>query len=254
MNSPIRLILLLFMGLCNYNASCAILNDSIVAVLADWNKGEKHLFNYLQYRYRIIGVDTIIECEYSRNFTIEVNDSTQHLYSLVYKRTVMPEYDDSIVIDEFPLRLMTNHNGALVKVLNWDSYLAWRNNDIEATSDALFPYVSLLSFNGKRLKLNNLYCGNSKEDGSNWGYSSEIVSESKMIATRDFEQTGEYELVTINTTTTYQNIDQSPIPVFDNFMQIIDSENGWAIATYFERKRYENEFEVVNGWNIKLLD
>lgn len=190
---PIIIVLFIVLLLYN-NAQCAILDDSTIIVLAKWNKHERHLFRYSEFQYEVKNGDTIKHGGFSRDFTIEVDDSTEHLFSLCYEREKLPLINDSIVLDEKPLRLMTNRNGALIKVLNWDSYLDWRNNDVEKTSDALFPFVSLLSFNGKRLKLNNLYCGNSKEDGSNWGYSSEIVSESKMMATRDFEQTGELSL------------------------------------------------------------
>lgn len=250
----IKIILIFIVIFFGNTIHAAILNDSIVVVLADWNKKEKHLFRYTQYEYKIVDGDTIETNSFYRDFYVEVSDSTQHLYSLKYSRVQMPTKCDSIPLDEFPLQLMTNRNGALIKVLNWDSYLQWRNNDVEITSNDIYPYVSILSFNGKRLNLKHRYNGSQKVNGVKFGCSEPIVSKSEMIIGRDFEKTGEYELITIKTTTTYYKSEDSPIPVVDNFMQMIDSENGWALATYFERNKKERNIETVNAWNIKLLD
>lgn len=250
-------ILLLFSGvtLCFNVAHGAMINDSTVVVLAKWSKNEKHLMRYSQYEYELHGNDTIFNSVFSRDFTIVVDDSTTHLYSLSCCRKNKPTVSDSIVLDEFPLRLMTNHSGALIKVLNWDAYLAWRDNDAENTSDALFPYVSLLSFNGKRLRLNHKYMGTQVVPGYEVALPDSVVSQSQMIATQDFKYSGDYGLITVNTVTTYSvGTENRPIDLFDKFTQVVDSEHGWAIATYSSRHDKRGQYEKVTGWNIKLLD
>ena len=239
---------------CNL-AHSAILNDSTVVVLANWSKNECHKLSYSQNQYKICGKDTIKDKSIRRNFSIEVDDSTQHLYSLRFERLSEASLNDSIPLDEFPLRLMTNRNGALIKVLNWDAYLAWRQNDVELTSKHLFPYVSILSYNGKKLKLNHPYTGSQLLAGSKFGYVDSIVSETKMFATQDFEKSGEYELVTIKTITTYHlEKDNSPIPVEDKFVQVVDCNNGWPIATYFDRRTSQFDGILVESWSVKLIE
>ncbi len=250
-------ILLLFCGvtLCFNVAIGAMINDSTVVVLAKWLKNERHLMRYSQYEYVLHGNDTIFNSVFCRDFTIVVDDSTTHLYSLSCDRKNKPTKADSIILDEFPLRLVTNHSGALIKVLNWDAYLAWRDNDVEKTSDALFPYVSLLSFNGKRLKLNHKYVGTQVVPGYEVAFPDSVVSQSQMIVTQDFKRSGDYGLVTVKTVTTYRDkTEMCPIDLFDKFTQVVDSENGWAIATYSSRHDKRGRYEKVTGWNIKLLD
>lgn len=252
---PIIIVLFIVLLLYN-NAQCAILDDSTIIVLAKWNKHERHLFRYSEFQYEVKNGDTIKHGGFNRDFTIEVDDSTEHLFSLCYEREKLPLINDSIVLDEKPLRLMTNRNGALIKVLNWDSYLDWRNNDVEKTSDALFPFVSLLSFNGKKLRLNNFYRGQQLVNGQKVGMNGMVESKSEMIVSRDYEYLGEFDLVTIKTKTSYidKNNEDSPIPFTEEFTQVIDSYNGWAIATYFEQKKQINNGVVVDVWNIKLLN
>lgn len=233
----------------------AILNDSIVVTLAKWNKQEKHLFRYMQYEYEVTDADTIFQKSLCRNFIVEVNDSTTHLYSLTYNRTQLPTNNDSIILDEFPLHLMTNHSGALIKVLNWDAYLTWRKNNVELTSDDLMPFVAILSYNGKRLKLNHLYEASQIVAGYEIECEDSVLSHTKMIATQDFASTGLYNLVTINTTTTYtDDANCSPIPINDKFTQVVDSDSGWAIATYYERRKITKRGDVISGWQIKMID
>ena len=232
----------------------AIINDSTIVVLANWKKHESQIYKYSQYNYKVCGTDTIDKSKFSRDFIVEVDDSTQHLYSLKYSRCALPSSGDSIVLDEFPLQLMTNHSGGLIKVLNWESYLAWRNNDVERTSDDLMPFVAMLSFNGKRLKVNYEYSGTQIVGGCEVGLNDSVMSMSKMTITQDFKQDGAYEIITINTLTTYSNIiDGSPIPVYDKFTQVVDSENGWTLATYLIRCRKDENGENVESWTIKLL-
>ena len=243
------------MVLFSSNAFGAILDDSTVVVLAQWDKKEKHTFIYSRLDYEILGADTILNSNISREFVIEVDDSTQHLYSLKYSRKNLPSKGDSIVLDEVPLMLMTNHNGALIKVLNWDSYLAWRNNDVENTSDDLMPYVSMLSFNGKRLRLNYDYRGSQIIPGHEVGGVDSVKSSSHMIITRDFINSGEYGLLTINTITEYFSLKgNSTLPLVDKFTQIVDSEKGWPMATYSERRRKTSKGVNVSAWSIKLLN
>lgn len=235
-------------------AYSAILNDSIVVTLAKWNKQEKHLFRYMQYEYEVTDTDTLFRKSFYRDFIVAVDDSTAHLYSLTYNRTQSPTSNDSIILDEFPLRLMTNHSGALIKVLNWDAYLTWRKNNVELTSDDLMPFVALLSFNGKRLKLNHLYEASQFVAGHEIECEDSVLSHTKMIATQDFVSSGQYNLVTINTTTTYTDDgNNSPIPIIDKFTQVVDSECGWAIATYYERRKNMKRGDVVSGWQIQLI-
>ena len=247
---------IIFSLLCCVGAVGATLNDSTVVVLADWQKAEKHLFRYFFDQYEVNDSDTIVGKCICRDFTIEVDDSTQHLYSLTYNRVSLPTGADSIVLDEFPLRLMTNHNGALIKVLNWDSYLAWRENDVERCSDDLFPFVSLLSFNGKRLQLNKTYSGTQSVKPQEIGLNGvDIVSNSSMTVTRDFEKNGEYALLTIETITTYhKKEDNSPIPVSDYFRQVVDSDKGWPLATYSSRSEAKGKSLYVTTWKIMLID
>lgn len=231
-----------------------LLNDSMVVVLADWNKNEKHTFRYSQCIYEIIDNDTIVKSSYVRDFIVVVDDSTQHLYSLKYNRLDMPTSGDSLAIDEQPLLLMTNHNGALIKVLNWDAYLAWRNNDVEKTSDDLMPFVSMLSFNGKKLRLNYEYKGTQIVAGHEVMQQDSVKLVSNMIVSRDFIDKREYDLITVNTSTNYYTLNtESSIPLVDNFTQIIDSKKGWPLATYSERRRKSLRGEEVLSWNIKLL-
>lgn len=239
-----------------HNVACgAMLNDSMVVVLAKWNKNEKHIFRYMQYEYEVTDADTLYRKNFNRDFIVEVDDSSAHLYSLTFGRTQLPSNKDSIILDEFPLRLMTNHNGALIKVLNWDAYLSWRKNDVEQTSDDLMPFVAMLSFNGKRLNLNHAYNGSQLIAGHEIECEDSIMSHSKMIVTQDFASAGHHNLITINTLTSYTYVtDDSPIPVIDKFTQVVDSENGWAIATYSERRKVMDRGEIVSGWQIKLLD
>lgn len=237
------------------SAYSAMLNDSTVVVLTKWNKNEKHIFRYMQYEYEVAEADTLYRKNFNRDFIVEVDDSSAHLYLLTFSRTQLPSSKDSILLDEFPLRLMTNHNGALIKVLNWDAYLSWRKNDVEQTSDDLMPFVAIFSFNGKRLNLNHSYDGSQLIAGHEIECEDSIVSHTKMIATQDFASTGQYNLVTINTTTTYTDDgNNSPIPIIDKFTQVVDSENGWAIATYSERRKVMKRGKIVSGWQIKLLD
>ncbi len=231
-----------------------MLDDSTIVVLATWKKNEHHIFNYSRDKYEIKGVDTIKSGNIARRFKVLVDDSTQHLYSLKYIRLDMPSMADSIPLDEFPLRLMTNRNGAFMKVLNWDGYLAWRNNNIETTSNALFPYVSMISFNGKKLRLNYHYRGMALINGNMIGVKDSIKSESDMVVTQDFRSLGNYELITVTTTTKYSfNTKESPIPIIDKFTQVIDSNNGWPIATYFERRKEDNGVILLDTWDIKLI-
>lgn len=247
------IIILFIMSLLYNNAQCAILDDSTIIVLAKWNKHDRHLLRYSEFQYEVKNGDTLKHRCLSRDFTIEVDDSTEHLFSLCYERVKLPLINDSIVLDEMPLRLMTNRNGALIKILNWDTYLDWRNNNVEKTSEELFPFVSLLSFNGKKLRLNNIYSGQQLINGKKFGMEGMVESESEMFVSRDYEYMGEFDLITIKTKTSYKNND-SPIPITDEFTQVVDSYNGWAIATYFERRKQINNGVMIDGWNIKLLD
>ena len=238
-----------------YNvAYSAMLNDSIVVIQSNWNKHEKHRFRYMQYEYEVTDVDTVFRKSFYRDFIVEVDDSTAHLYSLTYNRVQLPICNDSIILDEFPLRLMTNHRGALIKVLNWDAYLSWRKNDVELTSDNLFPFVAILSFNGKRLRLNYPYEDTQMIAGHEIECNDSVLSHINMIATQDFATNGLHNLITINTTTTYtDSMGYCTIPICDKFTQVVDSENGWAIATYSERRRKIRCGEEVAGWQIKLI-
>lgn len=254
-----RLIYSIIITLCciaffSSEAYGALLNDSMVVVLADWNKNEKHTFRYSQYTYEIIDNDTIIKSRYVRDFIVVVDDSTQHLYSLKYNRLDMPSKGDSLAIDEQPLQLMTNHNGALIKVLNWDAFLAWRKNDVGKTSDDLMPFVSMLSFNGKKLRLNYDYRGSQIVAGHEVLQQDSVKSVSNMIVSRDFIDEREYDLITINTSTNYYTLNTgTSIPLVDKFTQIVDSKKGWALATYSERRRKFLGGEEVLSWNIKLV-
>ncbi len=255
MTRYIRLIVWLILSHICICAHAIILDDSTIVVLASWNKNEQHQFNYSQCNYEIKGTDTISAENIARRFKIIVDDSTQHLYSLNYVRINMPSIGDSIPLDESPLRLMTNCNGALLKVLNWDGYLAWRQNDVDVTSATLFPYVAMLSFNGKKLRLNYHYHGMAFVSGDVIGIKDSIKSESDMVVTQDFRNLGNYELITVTTSTKYRyKTNDSPIPVTDKFTQVIDSKKGWPIATYYERRKEEGETIVLNTWNIKLID
>ena len=251
-----QVLCIIFSLLCCISAVGAMLDDSTIVVLADWQKTEKHYFRYFFDRYEVNSNDTIICQSICRDFTIEIDDSTQHLYSLIYNRVSLPTEADSTVLDEFPLQLMTNHNGALIKVLNWDSYLAWRDNDEELCSDDLFPYVSLLSFNGKRLQLNKTYSGSQLVKSSEIGLQGvDVVLKSSMTATRDFEKSGEYALITIETVSTYHaKDDDSPIPVTDYFKQVVDSDKGWPIATYSSRNEIKANTQYITSWKIMLID
>ena len=237
------------------NAYGAMLNDSLVVVLAQWAKNERHVYRYSQYEYVVTAGDTIINSRFNRDFEVVVDDSTEHLFSLKFSRLTLPSQADSIAIDEVPLRLMTNRNGALIKVLNWDAYLAWRDNDVELTSDDLMPFVSMLSFNGKKLHLGYDYQGSQIIPGNEIERNDSVKSTSRMSVTRDFINSGEYGLITINTITRYFTLDNdSPLPIFDKFTQIVDSEKGWTMATYSERRRKTANGENVTAWTIKLLD
>ena len=254
MRQLVQFVIILF-ALLENNVYAAVLNDSTVVVLADWNRGEKHLFRYSLNNYRISRIDTLYKRCISRDFTITIDDSTQHLYSLRYDRCNNPLKRDSIPLDIFPLKLMVNRNGALIKILNWDGYIVWGNNDIKKTSYELYPFVSLLSFNGKKLKLNQPYRDIEYISGEKIGVNDSIISKTEMVATRDFEKVGEYGLITINTVTTYQkNRDISSVLAIEKFSQIIDSDNGWAIATYFEKYIKKDDVDSIMSWNIKLID
>ncbi len=255
MTRYIRLIAWLILSHICICAHAIILDDSTIVVLATWKKNEHHIFNYSRCKYEIKDVDTIQIGNIARSFKVLVDDSTQHLYSLKYIRLDKPSRVDSIPLDESPLRLMTNRNGALMKVLNWDGYLAWRQNDIEATSATLFPYVAMLSFNGKKLRLNYHYHGMALVNGDVIGIKDSIKSESDMVVSQDFRNLGNYELITVTTSTKYRyKTNDSPIPVTDKFTQVIDSKKGWPIATYFERRKDDGGVIILDTWNIKLID
>ena len=255
MTRYIRLIACLILSHICICAHAIILDDRTIVVLATWKKNEHHIFNYSRCKYEIKDVDTIKIGNIARSFKVLVDDSTQHLYSLKYIRLDKPSRVDSIPLDESPLRLMTNRNGALMKVLNWDGYLAWRQNDVDATSASLFPYVAMLSFNGKKLRLNNHYKGKALIGGEVIGISDSIKSESEMVVTQDFQDLGNYELITVTTFTKYRyKTNNSPIPITDKFTQVIDSNKGWPIATYFERRKDDGGVIILDTWNIKLID
>ena len=255
MTCYIRLIILLILSHICISSYAIMLDDSTIVVLTTWKKNEHHIFSYSRCKYEIKGVDTIKTRNIVRSFNVLVDDSTQHLYSLKYVRLDLPSMTDSIPLDEFPLRLMTNCNGALMKILNWEGYLAWRNNNVETTSNALFPYVSMLSFNGKKMRLNHHYRGMALNEGDMIGVEDSIKSESDMVVTQDFQSLGNYELITVTTTTKYSfNTQDSPIPIIDKFTQVIDSNNGWPIATYFERRKEDKGTILLDTWNIKLID
>ena len=76
-----------------------------------------------------------------------------------------------------------------------------------------------------------------------------------MFASQDFEKSGEYELVTIKTITTYHlEKDNSPIPVEDKFVQVVDCNKGWPIATYFDRRTSQFDGILVESWSVKLIE
>ena len=248
------LILLVASALFYNNVYATNAIDSSVVISANWKKNDTHIFQYTQSHYEINNNDTIVFSKYSRDFNVQVKDSTTHLFLLEFKRSSLPSEGDSIILDEVPLQLMTNHSGALIKVLNWDAYLAWRNNDIELTSDDLMPYVSMMSFNGKKLKLYHDYKGAQNVSGHEVELNDSVKSITHMRATQDFIDKGESNLITINTTTAYHNLTTlSPIPLFDTFMQVVDSNSGWPLATYSERRRKIASSEIVKAWDIKLL-
>lgn len=233
----------------------ATLNDSIVIISADWHKTEMHTFRYSKLTYDIIENDTIITTNFYRDFTIEIKDSTQHLYLLNYNRCEKPKNIDSTALDILPLRLMTNQNGALIKILNWDGFLAWNKGDIRKTSNNIFPFASLLSFNNKKLKLNHEYNSLQYTDGAEIDYPDSIISKTHMKITQDFLSNGEHDLITVNTQSTYYNKSGNiKIPTINFFKQIIDSNKGWAIATYSEKRKIDNNITNINAWNIILLD
>lgn len=248
------MISLIASALLYNNVYATIVKDSSVVISANWEKNEDHIFRFSQFNYEIKNNDTIVYSKYSRDFNVQVKDSTTHLFLLEFKRSTLPSEGDSIILDEVPLQLMTNHSGALIKVLNWDAYLAWRNNDIELTSDDLMPYVSMLSFNGKNLKLHYEYKGVQNVPGYEVELKNSVKSITHMRATQDFIDKGESNLITINTTTAYHNLTTlSPIPLFDTFVQVVDRNSGWPLATYSERRRKSSSGEIVKSWDIKLL-
>lgn len=243
---------LVMLSLPYINAQTA--NDNSVTVIAKWHEHETHLYEYTQHKLVISDGDTTMTTEFSRKFTIEVNDSSQHFYLLKYHPAdTLPQ--QHLAIDSIPLELMTNHNGALIKVLNWDNYMALFQ-DIQVASDAIFPFAALVSYNGKSLKLDYKYQGAELVSGDKIGVSTDsIIAHTKMIASREFSGADAEALITVNTTTKYTLHDNpKPIGVTDYFKQVIDCSKGWAIATYIAREFTDETYSIIETKSIQLLD
>lgn len=231
-------------------------NDSTATIISKWNKHETHLFEITEQEYIITNRDTTTTVNYSRKFTVEVNDSTEHFYLLKYCDIDSDTARQHLAIDSISLKLMTNHNGALIKVINWEEYLPIYDNDNQAVSDAIFPYALLITFNGKNLKLKHKYKGVELVSGSKLEIQADsVIAHTEMIATREFTSNEANELITINTTTKYTFPDDlTPIGVSDYFTQVIDSSKGWAIATYIIREFTDGTMSIIRSKNIQLLD